>query len=389
MRILFLSSSLEPGRDGVGDYVRQLAAGCLRLGHECALLGLSDPCLAETVDSHLETADGKMPLLRLPATMDWAGRLERARIFRDQFRPDWISLQIVPYAFHPRGVLLLFSARLRRLTQGRAVHLMFHELWLGAGTPSPFRYHVIGAFQRLGIDGLLRRLQPRRVTTSNPVYASMLRNLQAEAAVLPLFGNIPVVKTRSATTARGGTGIAEVDRGNWWIGLFFGALHEQWKPEPFLTVLERAARRSEKRIALVSVGRMGSAGEAIWKKMENNYGSRINFSNLGEQPPEIISPLLQSSDFGIAASPWQLIGKSGAAAAMLDHGLPVIVTRDDFQPYVRPSQPPSDDPLIHRFDSHLEAKLAAGLPKRPPVSRVDEIAARFCELLSTAPPSAS
>jgi len=99
---------------------------------------------------------------------------------------------------------------------------------------------------------------------------------------------------------------------------------------------------------------------------------------------ETISAQLRDADFGVAASPWQLIGKSGSAAAMLDHGLPVIVTRDDFHPYLPGDGPPSTDPLLHRLDDALPAKLAAGLPKRPARHRVDEIAARLVGLLKAA-----
>jgi hypothetical protein len=43
MKILFLTGSLEPGKDGVGDYTRLLANECGERGHEVFLLGLNDP----------------------------------------------------------------------------------------------------------------------------------------------------------------------------------------------------------------------------------------------------------------------------------------------------------------------------------------------------------
>ena len=93
---------------------------------------------------------------------------------------------------------------------------------------------------------------------------------------------------------------------------------------------------------------------------------------------------MQAADFGVAASPWSIIGKSGSAAAMLDHGLPVIVTRDDFRPRVHAVQPPTTDPLVHRHDDTLEAKLAAGLPRRAPCASAPALAARLLRDMAAA-----
>jgi hypothetical protein len=51
------------------------------------------------------------------------------------------------------------------------------------------------------------------------------------------------------------------------------------------------------------------------------------FLEKGELPTDLISSYLQSADFGVATSPLSLIGKSGSVAAMLEHGLPVVVSR--------------------------------------------------------------
>jgi hypothetical protein len=375
MQILFFNSSLEPGRDGVGDYLRLLAAACTRLGHRCAAVALHDHFVSAPAHSSWE--DGTISA-RLPARMTWRDRLALVGEFRKSFRPDWISFQIVPYGFQKKGALLGLVPAFRALTANVPLHLMFHELWLGAGRPSPWRHYPMGWLQSLGIRRLLAQTHPRFVTTSNPVYASMLRSLNVEAGILPLFGNVPIARTDRLTPIEKllpGTAISEENRDDWWIGLFFGALHEQWKPEPFLTLLARAARRAGKRICLALVGR---SGVAVWNQLVARYGGEFVLINRGEQPPEVISALLQKADFGIGASPWQLIGKSGTVAAMLDHGLPVIVTRDDFHSLYRTDQPLSLDPLLHRCDDRLEAKLLAGLPKRPPLARVNDIAAQLC-----------
>jgi glycosyltransferase involved in cell wall biosynthesis len=228
---------------------------------------------------------------------------------------------------------------------------------------------------------MLRVLAPRVVHTSNATYIGLLKKAGIEAAPLPLFGNIPVVeKTVDFPSQLAVAGIDPTERGNWWLGLFFGTLHPEWEPQPLLGILLAAAKRANRRVGLLAVGRLGAAGEAIWERMMRDYGDEITFSKFGGQSAERISELLQIADFGIAASPWNLIGKSGSAAAMLDHGLPVIVTRKEeiagvhFIP----------DPLLYRCDEMLESRLVSGLPKRAPESRVVPIAALFSKSLQQA-----
>jgi hypothetical protein len=387
MRILFLNSSLEPGRDGVGDYVRLLADACTQLGHCCAAAALHDPFVA--APAHSTWVDGTISI-RFPATSTWADRVRRLGDFRDSFHPDWISLQMVPFGFQKKGMLFGLRSIFRSLTVGAPLHIMFHELWVGSGRPSPLRFYLTGLLQSLGIRQLLKQVRPRLVTTSNPVYAAMLESLGVQAEILPLFGNVPIGKAGLLRLEKllPEAGITEENRKDWWIGLFFGALHEQWQPEPFFSLLTRSALKAGKRICLVLVGRAGGGGNAIWNELQARYGREIAFVNRGEQSTEIISALLQEADFGIASSPWQLIGKSGTVAAMLDHGLPVIVTRDDFYSFYRPDQAPSNDPLLHLCDDKLEAKFLAGLPKRPTLARVHATASQLCRRLHDLHPTA-
>lgn len=345
MRLLFLNSSLAPGRDGVGDYLRLLASECLRCGHPSAIMALHDRHVTGPDESVLHTGAGEIPLLRLPAASAWTERIDRAAAFRSWWRPDWISLQFVSYGFHDKGVVLNLKSVFQALTAGCPLHLMFHELWVGAAKSVSLRHRLIGGFQRYGIRRLVAALKPQRVSTSNPAYAAMLRSIGVETVILPLFGNIPIsalalTSPFPAMLVDAGIPREGAARDQWWIGLFFGALHSEWKSEPLMGTLIRAARSARKRICLVLAGRPGDGGEAIWENLKRDYRRDIVFVKFGEQPAETISALMQIADFGISASPWQLIGKSGSAAAMLDHGLPVVVSRDDFQPRIAPDSRP-------------------------------------------------
>jgi hypothetical protein len=368
MRLLFLCTSLEPGRDGVGDFARRLAHECVAQGHACALLALNDPLVDAPVES---VEENRIPVLRLPSL---AGGRERAIAFREKFAPDWISLQLVAYGLHPKGLLFAARPHLRAIAAGGArLHLMLHELWLGNDEAPSWRHRVMGFLQRTSLRQLITALHPALVTTTNPVYAAQFRTLGLEAGILPLCGNIPIMPDAPLPAPVA----AFRQSGRTWLGLFFGGLYREWKPEPFFGQLARAARTAGRSVALVQAGNAGGEGGKIWAELERDYSSAFQFITLGPQPAPTISALMLAADFGVAASPWSVIGKSGSAAAMLDHGLPVIVTRDDFQPRFRAAEPPTTDPLVHRGGDAIEAQLAAGLPRRAPHARAPEIAAKL------------
>ena len=383
MRILFLCGSLEPGRDGVGDYLRLLAESCLAQGHECRAIALNDHALTEPVEISEPMAGTKLTLLRLPPTLSWPKRIKLATAFRTQFQPDWISFQFVSYGMQEKGIVAKLVPHFQALLAGARTHIMFHELWVGMSPGAPLKHIPIGAWQRWSIRKLCTAVNPQLVTTSNPLYIAALRRIGVVSSLLPLCGNITIVDRGSKADFPGwlgDLGITQANRSEWLLGIFFGSLHPEWKPEPFMRILKSAAKKTGKRVCLLSLGRLGAVGRDIWEKLKNDYPD-ISLPVLGEQPAEVVSIIMQTADFGVAASPWDLIGKSGSAAAMVEHGLPVIVTRAERQSRFAVSEPPTADPLFHRCDSALEAKLIAGLPKRTPHARREEIAARFCMLL--------
>ena len=370
MRLLFLCSSLEPGRDGVGDYTRRLAQECEKLGHACALIALNDGHVAEIAEG---SEPGEIATLRLPPKADIA----RAVDFRKRFAPDWISLQLVAYGLHPKGVLFGVIPRLQAVVGGVPLHLMMHEVWLGNDAVPRLRHRVAGWLQKSSLQRLLSTLRPRLIATTNPVYAALLKTIGVEADILPLFGNIPIAGASLPDNIA-----ARLQPSPDWVGLFFGGLYREWQPEPFLGRLERAARTAGRSVGLVQLGNAGGEGGVIWSELERDYAATFNFIWLGPQPAPVVSAVMQKANFGIAASPWSVIGKSGAAAVMLEHGLPVIVTRDDFKPRVTTNLPPTTDPLVHRDGDALEQELVAGLPKRAPREQAPEIAAAWTKQLA-------
>lgn len=250
------------------------------------------------------------------------------------------------------------------------IHIMFHELWIGAAKQSSLKHQLVGAIQRWFILEMVRKLNPAVIHTHTPLYVAMLQEAGFSASILPLFSNVPIVEPGNpqwlwACVADAGCCITEENRKSFWLTGFFGTLHPEWEPEPFFSILRRAAQKTGKQVCVLALGRLGS-GETRWEQFAREYAKDFVFLRLGEQPPGKISQCLHAMDFGIAASPWQLIGKSSTAATMLDHGLPVIVNRDNFHSRQAVSDPPATDSHLYQCDDILELKLLAGLQRDSP-----------------------
>ena len=234
-------------------------------------------------------------------------------------------------------------------------------------------------------EKLFHRLKPRLVTTSITFYVALLRGIGFSAIELPLFGNIPIRPRNNGYELPGNliqAGICDrngvhPDR---LVGLFFGTFNTSWRAEPFMQIMASALQKNGKRACLISAGRQGGPGESRWEELRKKYSPTIDFIALGECTPAQVSALMHLADFGVANTAWHLLGKSGSTTAMLDHGLPVIVTGYDLQESA--ALTPSENPLVHFCDETLEAKLWNGLPRRPAHYSGEEAAEKFIGYLT-------
>lgn len=382
MRIAFLCSSLAPGRDGVGDYVRLLASSCAGEGHECLLVALNDRHLSG------HEASGGSGTIRLAQGASWRSKALRLREALEGFGPDWVSWHIVSYGFSSRGIIPSQAALLADATRPWRRHAMLHELWLGISRGEGTRARVVGALQRHHLLRLLERIRPTAVHTSNGAYQAALRRAGWNAGVLPLFGNIPVFPARreAAKSRLHELARERMPSGPVAVGILFGTIHPQWDADATLAWLHEASRASGRRILVLALGRGG--GHAPAKLARMNEGGRVFAWHLGELPAALLSEILQASDFAVATHPWALIGKSGTTATLLEHGLPVLVPRDDWRLREGPTPGPAD-PLLSRMADTAPRDFAALLGRRrEPAPRLAEITARLCAELSGQPVTA-
>jgi hypothetical protein len=145
--------------------------------------------------------------------------------------------------------------------------------------------------------------------------------------------------------------------------------------------------RFQKRLVLVFCGRSNLSAEAF-HQLRLLLRNRAELVVAGERSDVEISKILQCLDLGLATTPRQNIQKSGSVAAMLEHGLHVLVTRDDWklrsadsmletacrrllspEQFLSLSSLPGRDlpPLPERSLKNVARQLASTLISQPPV----------------------
>jgi hypothetical protein len=319
MRIVFVLGSYCAGKDGVGDYVCRLAQELNILGHQAHVLALNDG-FTDVSEEYLHEDSGLTHVLRLPAALPWKDRVMRACRFVQKHDPDVLSLQYVPFAFHPKGLSRRLPQDLRAISRDKPWHLMCHELWIDKSFPLPLKHRVLGFIQKPLVSRLIRLLRPRSVHTQIEHYRDMLRCISVDSELMPLHGNIPRTAlkddSRSWLCNRIGAVNGEVLAG------FFGELLPTIDLEKVsLLVAEHA--KEQKRLRVVIAGRLSQRGESIWSSVKSRLGNHVRADHLGPLSVPDVSRYLCALDLGLTTYPIELSGKSGAVAAMLEHGLAV------------------------------------------------------------------
>lgn len=342
MHLTFLCGSLEPDRDGIGDYTRRLALSCREQGIAANIIALNDHHLSEVREEN-----DILSTLRLPATLPWSEKRSRLQSVIGQTKSNWLSLQYSPYSYHPRGIASPLTTLFRTPGSSTKTHIMFHEIWIGLDKDSPWKHRLIGRWQRHCLHRFLKESHPRVIHTHTPLYQKQLQALGYSAELLPLFGNIELctdnrLKLETIELVRhhlpqwSPTATGNPCR----LLLFFGTLHREWDPLPFTQLLNSCQADYPGKIAVLHVGH--NAHTAQWTALTGKLDKNISTASLGPQPADVISCLLSLADFGLTTTPEAYLYKSGTTASMHEHGLPVFVLRSNKDtlpaPYRHPSQ---------------------------------------------------
>jgi hypothetical protein len=324
MKVLFICGSAQPQRCGVGDYSRRLAGELIRLGHEASIVSLmDDEILKSTIETQMDL-NTAVTVFRLPYSNGYAFNCNEAKSFVDNFDPEWISLQYVPFSFHLKGLPVGLSNHLKLLTEGRNLQIMFHELWVGINGTKHLKIKVWGNMQLKLILSLIKHLKPVVIHTQTTLYQNKLSRLGIHAMLLPLFSNIPLEINQAYNNDRK-SGFKNKES----ISLvLFGSIHKNAPIRQFAHELKTYSDRISKNIKLFILGRSGKEAE---KWIHEFQKLNMEVISSGEQDDVNISSFLHKADFGITTSAFDILEKSGSVAAMVEHGLNVICVSTEFK----------------------------------------------------------
>lgn len=332
MRILFITPSMEPGKDGVGDYTQRLAEGLRERGVQVLCLSLADRFVTGKSSSHPDKTirTDASGVFRISAEISWSKRISILQEIISSYQPDWISLQYVPYGFDNKGLPLFLAKRLNSLKGSFRWHIMFHELWIGVEAGYSFFQKIVGWIQKKIVRDLLVTTNAL-VHSSNNEYVSRIQRLGFTARLLPLFSNIPVSKKIFSKRDVLQESLINPDRDNHsprWVLALFGAIYPEWSPHDLFKRIDSLRATEGRPPCLVLV--LGRSNERMVNKVSEEC-LHLGWTMLrkSDLSPLHISNYLRTADFGLATSPLSLLGKSGSVAAMIEHGLPVVVNRID------------------------------------------------------------
>lgn len=389
MRILFICPTVEPGRSGVGDYTVGLAASAASAGAETHVLAFAESSIESPSSGVVNFGAESAATTRVPRSCLSKQLRHAITTALTEIRPDWISLQWVPYAFHPKGLAAWGPFPWDTLTGGAKMHWMIHETWIGGFAGAPWKMRLTGSLQRWMMRRLFFRVQVRLAHTSNTTYVRQLNHAGMAAVQLPLFGALPTVTPETAWCGwekllgaeQGGPIIT--DRGKVRIFCFFGTIHQGFPSgEVFRTIRESVARE-DRRAVILSLGHAGDGGSQF-DEWARRWEDGMIFRRLGSLGDAATASVLAHSDFGLSTTPLNVIGKSSAAATMSELGLPVLTGSmgaavDGWLPGLRDAAP--------RFwlaEDYLANRLHESVPRPRMESRRPEIARRFLSDLASA-----
>ena len=330
MKIVFICGSIEPGKDGVGDYTRRLAGEMIRQGYKASILSINDKDVTNSCEEVQEDYGTKIQTLRLPSNKNYSQKIESAKEFVELINPDWLCLQYVPFSFHPKGLHFGLADMLTKIGKGRKWHIMFHELWCGMQCNVSIKVKLLGWLQKCLIRLTFIKLKPLVVLTNIAYYQIQLNKIGILAKLVPVFGNISL--TNNVTDeewcffldANQLKYIFEKKENIMLVG-FFGTIYKIPGFNKLLKNLIDYSIKKDKRIFFLVIGNnIDSNIEKLVNQSEN-----INIIKIGFLSEGILNKVLLSTDFGIMTTTANGLNKSGSALAWVERGIPLLVSGDD------------------------------------------------------------
>ncbi|NEN22239.1 glycosyltransferase family 4 protein [Cryomorpha ignava] len=312
-KVLFVCGSLEPGHDGVGDYTRELAGALKKRELEVKIISIRDRNVVNASEESQPAREEDVDVVRLSMSLSLKNRRKEYQRVIAEYNPNYISLQYVPYAFSSKGIPFGLPRFLNTEDSRIKWHFMIHEGYID-GTLN-FKDNLIKRSQIAVLKSLEKKLKPEIIDTSTHQYQSCLSAIGLKSQILGLFGNIPILKTGEHKSDDG------ISR-----GVYFGASPNFENMNAFVEPIRRFLEETNEKLEITLCGQSGEKGKRFAALLRARVGSNsFTVQEKGRMSSEDLSKLFLHMDFGIARIPPQLLGKSGSAIALLEHGLPLWI----------------------------------------------------------------
>ncbi|QIL75337.1 hypothetical protein [Hymenobacter sp. HDW8] len=244
---------------------------------------------------------------------------------------------------------------------------MFHELWLDA--PEQLTQHVVAWGQRLIISRMLTAIKPDAVSVSIPFNQKRLKALGVQSEVLPLFGNIMPGKQEALFSAKPPKPSSPSI-------LYFGCAPRGAYLRQLLQGLSAYCRAAPDALSIIVVSGQSLNKDIFIQALQTELAAhKVDIVDCDFMESDALSDLMRRCTVGVARSAPYLLGKSGSAIAMLEHGLPVWL------PKWRNNEPLDYDFRPHLIHPDLRAAFHPG-PRPDYASRLPEVATEFIHQLS-------
>lgn len=368
MKILFICGSIEPGRDGVGDYTRKLAGEIIKTGSSVSIIALNDRYIKQDKwEGRQSDNNESITVLRLSHSTGWKFRTLLAQKFINAFNPEWVSLQYVPYAFNIKGIPIHLPKVLRNIAKERKWHIMFHEMWIGVSPFAALKHKFYGSIQRYITLRMIKMLKPRLLTTTNLLYQLVMQKSNINVSILPLMSNISKQEKDAGFLSQIEEKYSiDFTSNRFFIIGIFGTLYPDAKIS--LTVPQFIRHNNtEKNNVVIAFGKNNNPLEL--KALRNNLNGTVKLIELGELSSVQISSLLSVLNVAVLCTPEEYIGKSGAFAAFKLHEVRVITPASLAVPAYREE--------IEKYNALLNEKSAEEWS-------VESVSKKFCALLEIA-----
>ena len=344
MNIILLCASMEPGRDGVGDYTRRLAANLQNRNHSVLVVALHDKFLQDISVLEQDSEGISVPVVRVPATMPAKQRINYLAQLHQVKQADWVSIQFVNFGFNKYGLPFELLKLPGVLNAKIKFHIMFHELWCGMGVSSGLKEKVLGQAQKLFIKAFIYALKPSKIFTSIVRYGRFLNTIGQNAGIVPIYSNISVNaanETELQSFINSGP-LAEVIRHQSELLIlgFFGTIYNCPGLWHLLESAGKAAASLNKKLFVLNIGHNRNS------TLLDDVGAKYYYQT-GSVSPETINGLMKLVNVGVVTTPADSIDKSGTAIAWLERSTPVLIPAAD-QTY----QPVQKERGIYQAQTH-------------------------------------